>query len=51
MAHKEQRNNREKKKPKQDKNKKAQQAAAPIFSQPKAKPGVQTPPQTNKPVN
>jgi len=49
MAHKEQRNNREKKKPKQDKKKSAQQPASVFAAQPQ-KPKTGTPqPSQGKP--
>ena len=47
MASREQRSNREKKKPKQDKNKKTAQAASP-FAAPAQKGKPVTPPPTNK---
>ena len=48
MAHKEQRNNREKKKPKQDKNKKTIQQPASVFAQQAGKPKsvIPQPPQS-----
>ena len=49
MAHREQRSNREKKKPKQDKNKKtAGQPAAPLFAAQAPKKGPTPPPPMNK---
>ena len=50
MAHKEQRNNREKKKPKQDKNKKAAQPVSVFATQTgKPKTGTAPPPPQSKP--
>lgn len=48
MAHREQRSNREKKKPKQNKDKKNAQQPASVFSQTKPKAPVQAQPQSNK---
>ena len=50
MAHREQRSNREKKKPKQNKDKKHAQPQASVFSQPKSKAPAQQP-QANKPTS
>lgn len=49
MAHREQRSNREKKKPKQNKDKKHAQPQASVFSQAKPKAPAPIQPQTNKP--
>jgi hypothetical protein len=51
MAHKEQRNNREKKKPKQDKNKKVAQQPVSVFATQTGKPktGTAPPPPQSKP--